>query len=78
MYVLVQYENKYTGGYDGKSYAYKTELPLNEGDIVLAPTWKGDAPAKVAAVNIPASSIAESVLPKIKDIVSYAEEDADA
>ena len=72
-YVLVYYKNDHTGEYGGRAYAYKTELPLREGDIVIAPTWKGDAPARVMATDIHEGSISPDILPHVKEIVSYGE-----
>lgn len=75
MYVLVMYRNDYTGNYGGRQYVYKTWMPLVPGDIVVAPTWKGDAPAKVFAIEIPEESISPDILPGVREITEYYLED---
>lgn len=36
-----------------RTYTYKTELSLNVGDMVVAPTKYGEQPAVVRAINQP-------------------------
>lgn len=50
MYCSVQYVQD--GVKSERKYMYKTELPLNPNDRVWAPTYKGDAKAVVAEINL--------------------------
>lgn len=62
MYVEVQYKRK-GGEYSGQVYTYACAIPVNVGEIVLAPTARGDTPAKVVSVSIPY----EEINPKYRD-----------
>lgn len=58
MFVKVMYL-KDSGYYSGRSYAYSTNLPLVQGDLVIAPTAKNDRQrALVNEVNVPAPPFA--------------------
>ena len=70
-YVSVVYERPDTGAYEGKSYCYKTALPLARGDKVIAPTYKGDSPAMVVEDNVPESKIDARWADKIREITEY-------
>lgn len=78
MYVKVRYRREGSGIYEGRLYTYSTELPLVEGDKVIAPTAKGDNSALVVEINAPASEIDPAWADKIKEITRYdvGEEDA--
>lgn len=72
--VGVYYKNKYSGEFDGRTYNYFCELDATVGDIVVAPTAKGDSVARIAEVDVPESRIDERILPIMKTITAFAEE----
>ena len=52
--VSVKYEDKYIPKtFSGKAYSYITEIKLEVGDIVVAPTSYGEQIARVSEINIP-------------------------
>ncbi|MBR0427635.1 MAG: hypothetical protein IJK18_05505 [Clostridia bacterium] len=52
--VSVKYEDEYTlKTFNGRTYSYYTNINLNVGDIVVAPTKNGDKIARVSEINIP-------------------------
>ena len=58
--------------YGGNAYTYKTQLPLNVGDKVFAPTKKEPmARAIVVDSEVPAESISGAVLPILREITQY-------
>lgn len=68
MYVGVKYEDEHwPRTFKGGEYSYYTELNLEEGDIVEAPTRYGSSYAKVTRINIPEEEI-EDIKPSIKEI----------
>jgi hypothetical protein len=73
----VNFKNKETGEYGGRTYNYFCTLPVVVGDIVSAPTQKGDAVVRVSEVNVPESKIEDRVLAILKTINSFAEETED-
>lgn len=77
MYVTVRLR-AYDGSYAGRAYSYKTELPLKEGDKVIAPTFKGPVDGIVVETDVPETAIEPRFLPKLKEITEFAEEEEDA
>lgn len=71
MYVNIQYFKPEISAYGGKSYLYWTELPLKPGDLVIAPTYKGDQRSIVTRVNVSDSEIDQSWAAKIRTISTY-------
>lgn len=71
-YISVQYARD--GEYGGREYTYidGTETGVNVGDIVVAPTARGDNLARVSAVDVPDSKIDERVMPLIRTIEDFA------
>ena len=69
----VNYKNKHTGEFGGKTYNYFCEIDAKVGDIVIVPTANGDSVAKICEVNVPESSIDERILPIMKTITAFAE-----
>ena len=60
----VKYEDNFSPKtFSGKSYSYYSIIPLEIGDIVVAPTQYGGKVAKVYETNIPEE--------RIKNIKSY-------
>ena len=55
--VSVQFKSRYSDTYGGKEYAYLSDVPVSEGDIVKVPTKFGDTEAKVCRVDVPESEI---------------------
>lgn len=52
--VSVKYEDNYMPKtFGGKAYSYYTLIPVNVGDLVIAPTQGGDKIARVSEINIP-------------------------
>lgn len=78
MYIKVKYFKPFDEAYGGREYTYKTDLPLNEGDKVIAPTVNGDMKAIVTAVNVPEGQIDERWADKIRAIDTYDKEDETA
>lgn len=52
----------------GREYNYFSAIEVRVGDIVVAPTAKGDGIAKVTSVDVPESKIDERVMPLLKTI----------
>lgn len=51
--VNVKYEDRYSPKtFSGKAYSYFTAIPLEVGDLVVAPTAYGEKIARVSAINI--------------------------
>lgn len=54
----VKYEDKFVKRtFGGKSYSYFTNLKLDIGDIVEAPTQFGTSIARVSRINVPPQEI---------------------
>lgn len=52
--ISVKYEDNYIPKtFCGKAYSYYTSIPVNVGDLVIAPTQGGDKIARVSEINIP-------------------------
>lgn len=52
--VSVKYEDRYVPKtFSGKAYSYITAIPLEVGDLVVAPTAYGEKIARVSEINIP-------------------------
>lgn len=75
MYVSVKYRND-AGEYVGKGYTYKTSLFVKPGDLVIAPTFKGESPAMVDEVNIPDGKIDIRFIGKLREITKFYKEGA--
>lgn len=56
MYIEVCFKRK-NGEYGGKTFTYNCAIPVKSGDIVMAPTFKGDTPAMVMGIGIPYEEI---------------------
>lgn len=62
MYIEVNFKRK-DGQYGGNVYTYNCAIPVKTGDLVLAPTFKGDTPAKVVGIGI----AYDEINPKYRD-----------
>ena len=52
--ISVKYEDNYMPKtFSGKAYSYYTAIPVEVGDLVIAPTANGDKIARVSEINIP-------------------------
>lgn len=71
--VGVNYKNKHTGEFDGRTYSYFCDIEVKVGDLVKAPTTKGDSTARVSEVDVPESRIDMRILPIMKTITAFAE-----
>lgn len=67
-----------SGKPQGRRYSYYTDIPLEVGDRVIVPTYKGDGEGIVCEVNVPESRVDERVLPMLKTITRKVEEPAAA
>ncbi len=72
--VSVKYKND-SQKYAGKTYTYFCDLPVEVGDIVMAPTSRGEREAMVAELDIPENSIDKAILPKLKVITTLVEKE---
>lgn len=78
MIVNVKYRDSLTGEYFGRSYSYFCDIPdVQTGDIVIAPTYKGDTEAQIVEVDVPESKVDERVLPLLKTITRRKEDTDD-
>lgn len=75
MYVNVKYQNSDGVTFQNRTYTYKTKLALRVGDLVYAPTYKGDVAAKVVEINVPETKIDERVLPQLREITFCCRDD---
>jgi len=71
--VGINYKNKHTGEFSGKTYNYFCELDAKVGDIVNVPTVNGDSVARICEVDVPRSRIDEAIIPIMKTITAFAE-----
>ena len=71
MYVNIQYWKPEISAYGGKSYLYRTELPLKTGDLVIAPTYKGDQRAIVTRTNVPDREVDPAWSSRIRAVTEY-------
>lgn len=81
MLVNIRYYKPLHKAYAGNAFTYRTSLPLNVGDKVMAPTQGGDKRAMVVEINVPESRVDERIMPLLKEITAYdtgEKEDADA
>lgn len=64
----VKYEdNLVPNTFSGKSYSYYSNIDVNVGDLVIAPTSYGEKIARVSEVDIPDYKI-ENIRPYLKTI----------
>ena len=56
--VKVQYRTK-DGGYTDREYSYFSTVPLEVGDEVMVPVRDKAGAARVSAINVPGSEIAD-------------------
>lgn len=71
--VGVNYKNKYTGEFGGKTYNYFTDIEVAVGDIVNAPTANGDSIAIIKEIDVPKSKIDNRIFPLLRTITAFAE-----
>jgi len=76
--VSVNYKKNDANAFDSRKYNYYCTLPVEVGDLVIAPTAKGDRIACVCEVNIPIEQIEVKVLPLLKEITAYADMEGEA
>ena len=69
MIVKVKYYKGEINGYAGRDYTYRTSLPLQVGDHVIAPTAKEpNQRAIVTEINLPESVIDERWADRVRTI----------
>ena len=67
-YIYVKYEDEHwPRTFGGKDYSYYTDLKLEVGDLVEAPTKYGTSIAKVTRIKVPEEEI-KDIIPYIKNI----------
>ena len=67
-YIYVKYEDEHwPRTFGGKEYSYYTDLQLEVGDLVEAPTKYGTSIAKVTRIKVPEEEI-KDIIPYIKNI----------
>ena len=68
--ISVKYEDNYMPKtFSGKAYSYYTAIPVEVGDLVIAPTANGDKIARVSEINIPEYKV-EMIKPYLKIITT--------
>lgn len=72
----IKFKNK-SGTYNGKTYHYYCDIPVDIGSLVITPSAQGESTGRVVEVNVPPSKIEERVLPLLKTVTALAEEDED-
>ena len=74
MIINVQFRNKTSGKFGGMLFSYNCDLTdVRVGDIVKAPTARGETEAKVAAVDVPRDSVDAGWLAMLKTITEFAD-----
>lgn len=74
MIINVQFKDKKNEIFTGQKYSYRCEIPgCKVGDILIAPTAKGDREVRVCAIRVPESSIRANILPLLKTITNRKE-----
>ena len=62
MYVSVKFKDKWSGEFRGREYSYVCNIPgIAVGDVVIAPTARGDSEVQISAINVPGSSISPAI-----------------
>lgn len=66
--ISVKYEDNFEPKtFGGKAYSYYTDIAVDVGDLVIAPTAYGEKIARVSEINISEEKI-ESIKPYLKTI----------
>lgn len=66
--ITVKYEDKFNPNtFCGKAYTYYSNIDVQVGDLVIAPTASGDKIARVSKIDIPENEI-EEIKPYLKTI----------
>jgi len=74
MVIEVNYENHTKDGFGSRPYSYFCTIPgIKVGDLVKAPTGRGESLARVAAVDIPEYRIPSNILGMMKTVTERAE-----
>ena len=74
MVIEVNYENQTRDGFGSRPYSYFCKIPdIKVGDLVKAPTGRGESLARVAAVDIPEYRIPSNILGMMKTVTEKAE-----
>ncbi len=74
MVIEVNYENNTRDGFGSRPYSYFCTIPdIKVGDLVKAPTGRGEALARVAVVDIPEYRIPSNILGMMKTVSERAD-----
>ena len=77
MYVEVNFKRA-NGDYGGPVYTYNCTIPhIKTGDLVIAPTFKGDTPAKIVGIGISYDEINPRFRDNLRTITERQEYDPD-
>ena len=75
MYVSVKFKDKWSGEFRGREYSYVCNIPrIAVGDVVIAPTARGDSEVQIFAINVPESSISPAIRAVLKEITRRKED----
>lgn len=66
--INVQYKSKYDDSFTGREYSYMCPIPVNVGDIVKAPTARGESIARVSRTDVPVASVNPYALSNLRVI----------
>ncbi len=74
--IAVQFQSKKTPGeFSGREYNYFSNVELSVGDIIIAPTAKGQSAVRVCRVNVADSEISDHVRPYMQTITEIVRPD---
>lgn len=71
----VKIKSDKSGKFEGRTYNYYCDIDVRFGDIVVAPTSRGDSIACVCEVNVPMSRIDARIEQVMKTISAFATEE---
>lgn len=67
--VAVQFQNRDNPGqFSGREYSYFSNVPLEVGDVILAPTKNGTGVVRVCRTDMKDSEIDDRVMPYMRTI----------
>lgn len=71
--MIVSVKFRKNGEFTGREYSYQTNLPLNPGDIVMAPVSGDMKTVRVERVNVSPDEIPPAWRGSLREILEYAE-----
>lgn len=73
--VGVTFKSDKSGEFEGRTYSYYCDIPVVVGDIVVAPTSRGETVARVCEVDVPLSKVDMRIKPLMKTISTLADKE---